>query len=99
MGLCASAPHRNRKRKIMRHMTQVNEGLNALFSKLANNGHPSVFIPICLYSRNLLRVDQVEKLIQTLDRFEIRATFVIADYLHGLNLMLRGYRDETSRRN
>src|SRR4051812_10538361 len=79
-------------------MMLANQGLTSLFSKIVNDGHSSAFIPICLYSRNLLRVSQVETLVQTLEQFGIRVTFVIADYLHGLNLILRGYRSETSQR-
>jgi tRNA-dependent cyclodipeptide synthase len=79
-------------------MTTSNGALEAVFSKIIESDHSAAFIPICLYSRNLLRVPQVRNLIQIINVTDIKACFVVADYLHGLNMMLRGYRSETSKR-
>lgn len=70
--------------------------LNAFAEDLRQIGTTSVFIPVCFYTKRLLKRSYVAALLEALDRYAIQVRFLFADYLHALNLRIRGFSLETA---
>src|SRR4051794_15512509 len=70
--------------------------LDDVFAGISRNGKTRVFMPVCIYTRNLTQSQKVRAVIDALSRNGLQCAFVIADDLHAYSMQIRGYRRSTA---